>query len=300
MRGVLRLGPKGAIAMQLRGVSNLVSAIATSDGAGVKLNRTIGGPALDSLDPFLLLDEFGSEDGADYIGGFPDHPHRGFETVTYMLDGLMRHEDSTGTGGTLTPGGVQWMTAGRGIVHSEMPQQEDGLMRGFQLWVNLPAAEKMCVPRYQNLEPDEIPGVDGDGGVHIRVIAGDVGGVSGAIYGVAVKPIYLDIRLPVETEHLQPIPDGHTALCYVFEGAIAIVNSTDSVADGSAVDVPHHTLAVLGGGEAVRLQAGPEGGRTLLIAGKPLSEPVVRYGPFVMNTRDEIEQTIHDYRAGRF
>jgi len=288
------------MAMQLRGVKNLVPAIATSDGAGVKLNRTIGGPVLDSLDPFLLLDEFGSEEGADYIGGFPDHPHRGFETVTYMLDGLMRHEDNTGAAGTLTPGGVQWMTAGRGIVHSEMPQQEDGLMRGFQLWVNLPAAEKMCVPRYQNLEPDEIPEVDGDGGVHIRVIAGDVGGISGAIDGVAVQPIYLDIRLPAETEHLQPIPDSHTALCYVFEGAVAIVNSADGAADNSAVDVPHHTLAVLGGGAAVRLRAGSEGGRALLIAGKPLNEPVVRYGPFVMNTREEIEQAINDFRAGRF
>ncbi|HJN59791.1 MAG TPA: pirin family protein, partial [Alphaproteobacteria bacterium] len=141
--------------MQLRGVKNLVPAIATSDGAGMKLNRTIGGPELDSLDPFLLLDEFGSEEGADYIAGFPDHPHRGFETVTYMLDGLMRHDDSTGAGGTLGPGGVQWMTAGRGIVHSEMPQQKDGLMRGFQLWVNLPASEKMCAPRYQNLKSEE-------------------------------------------------------------------------------------------------------------------------------------------------
>ncbi len=286
--------------MNLRGVSNLVPAIATSDGAGVKLNRTIGGPVLDSLDPFLLLDEFGSEDGADYIGGFPDHPHRGFETVTYMLDGLMRHEDNTGAGGTLSPGGVQWMTAGRGIVHSEMPQQEEGLMRGFQLWVNLPAADKMCVPRYQNLEPDEIPEVDGDGGVHIRVIAGEVGGVCGAVEGIAVQPIYLDIHLPAQTEHIQPIPDSHTALCYVFEGAVAIVNSTGGAADGSAIDVPHHTLAVLGGGEAVRLRAGSEGGRALLIAGKSLNEPVVRYGPFVMNTREEIEQAIQDYRAGRF
>ena len=282
--------------MQLRGVSKLVPAIATSDGAGVKLNRTIGGPVLDSLDPFLLLDEFGSEDGADYIGGFPDHPHRGFETVTYMLDGLMRHEDSTEAGGTLTPGGVQWMTAGRGIVHSEMPQQEDGLMRGFQLWVNLPAAEKMCAPRYQNLEPEEIPEVEGDGGVRIRVIAGEAGGVSGAVKGVAVKPIYLDILLPANTEHVQPVPDSHTALCYVFEGEVAIVDSPG----GSSVDVPHHTLAVLGGGEAVRMRAGAEGGRALLIAGKPLSEPVVRYGPFVMNTREEIEQAIDDYRAGRF
>jgi len=286
--------------MQLRGVSNLVPAIATSDGAGVKLNRTIGGPVLDSLDPFLLLDEFGSEDGADYIGGFPDHPHRGFETVTYMLDGLMRHEDSTGAGGTLGPGGVQWMTAGRGIVHSEMPQQEEGLMRGFQLWVNLPAAEKMCVPRYQNLEPDEIPEVEDDGGVRIRVIAGEVGGVSGAINGVAVEPIYLDILLPAETEHSQPIPASHTALCYVFEGDVAIVNSADDNPDGSVVEVPHHTLAVLGDGEAVRMRAGAAGGRALLVAGKPLGEPVVRYGPFVMNTRQELQQAVEDFQSGRF
>ena len=282
--------------MQLRSVSNLVPAIATSDGAGVRLNRTIGGPVVDSLDPFLLLDEFGSVDGADYIGGFPDHPHRGFETVTYMLDGLMRHEDNTGAGGTLGPGSVQWMNAGRGIVHSEMPQQEDGLMRGFQLWVNLPAVDKMCAPRYQNIEPQEIPEVDGDDGVRIRVIAGEVAGVTGAVDGIAVEPVYLDILLPQSGAHAQPVPAGHTALCYVFEGEVEIAGG----AEGAAVEVPHQTLAILNDGDAVQLRAGAEGGRALLIAGKPIGEPVVRYGPFVMNTREEIEQAIHDYRAGRF
>ncbi|MDP6816856.1 MAG: pirin family protein [Alphaproteobacteria bacterium] len=286
--------------MQLRGVKNLVPAIATSDGAGVKLNRTIGGPELDSLDPFLLLDEFGSEDGADYIAGFPDHPHRGFETVTYMLDGLMRHADSTGAGGMLGPGAVQWMTAGRGIVHSEMPRQEDGLMRGFQLWVNLPASDKMCAPRYQNLKSEEIPEVDGGAGVEIRAIAGEAGGISGAVSGIAVEPLYLDILLPAETEHVQPVPGGHTALCYVFEGDVAVVDSDDNSAGDSVVEVPHHTLAVLGTGEAVRLRTGADGGRVLLIAGRPLGEPVVRYGPFVMNTREEIAQAIDDFRAGRF
>ena len=282
--------------MNLRSVQNLVPAIATSDGEGVKLNRTIGGPVLDNLDPFLLLDEFGSEDGADYIGGFPDHPHRGFETVTYMLDGLMRHEDSTGAVGTLGPGSVQWMTAGRGIVHSEMPQQEEGLMRGFQLWVNLPAAEKMCVPRYQNIEPEDIPEVHADDGVRIRVIAGEVNGVVGAVSGIAVEPTYLDILLPAEAAHRQPIQTGHAALCYVFEGEVSI----DPSPDGPAVEVPHHTLAVLSDGEAVQLRAGPNGGRALLIAGKPLREPIVRHGPFVMTTREEIGEAIDDYRAGRF
>jgi len=281
--------------MILRSVKNLVPAIATSDGAGVKLNRTIGGPAVDNLDPFLLLDEFGSEEGADYIGGFPDHPHRGFETVTYMLNGLMRHEDSTGAGGTLGPGSVQWMTAGRGIVHSEMPQQEEGLMRGFQLWVNLPAADKMCAPRYQNIEPGDIPEVQGEGGVRIRVIAGEVDGTEGAVSGIAVAPIYLDILLPEDTVHTQPVPVGHAALCYVFEGEVSII-----AADGTAVDVLHHTLAILSDGDGVTMRAGTEGGQALLIAGKPLNEPVVRYGPFVMNSREEIGQAIDDYRAGRF
>lgn len=282
--------------MNLRSVNNLVPAIATSDGAGVKLNRTIGGPVLDNLDPFLLLDEFGSEEGADYIGGFPDHPHRGFETVTYMLNGLMRHEDSTGAGGTLGPGSVQWMTAGRGIVHSEMPQQEEGLMRGFQLWVNLPATDKMCAPRYQNIEPAEIPEVEGKDGVRIRVIAGEVDGTPGAVSGIAVEPTYLDILLPPNASHSQPVASGHAAICYVFEGEVSIAASDD----GPAIEVPHHTLAILSDGEGVRLSAGAEGGQALLIAGKPLGEPVVRYGPFVMNSREEIQQAIDDFRAGRF
>ncbi len=282
--------------MKLRSVNNLVPAVATSDGAGVKLNRTIGGPVLDNLDPFLLLDEFGSEEGADYIGGFPDHPHRGFETVTYMLNGLMRHEDSTGAGGTLGPGSVQWMTAGRGIVHSEMPQQEEGLMRGFQLWVNLPAADKMCAPRYQNIEPAEIPEVETADGVRIRVIAGEVDGTPGAVNGIAVEPTYLDIRLPADSEHTQPVAIGHSAFCYVFEGEVSIVASEE----GAATQVPHHTLAILSDGEGVQMRAGAEGGQALLIAGKPLGEPVVRYGPFVMNSRQEIQQAIDDYRAGRF
>ncbi len=282
--------------MKLRSVKNLVPAVATSDGAGVKLNRTIGGPVLDNLDPFLLLDEFGSEEGADYIGGFPDHPHRGFETVTYMLNGLMRHADSTGASGTLGPGSIQWMTAGRGIVHSEMPEQEEGLMRGFQLWVNLPAAEKMCAPRYQNIEPGDIPEVMSEDGVRIRVIAGEVDGTRGAVSGIAVEPTYLDITLPEGGEHIQPLASGHAAFCYVFEGEISIIASDE----GAVVEVPHHTLAILSDGEGVHMRAGAKGGQALLIAGKPLNEPVVRYGPFVMNSREEIEQAIHDYRAGLF
>ena len=200
----------------------IVAGTATSDGAGVTLNRLIGGPTLPGLDPFLLLDAFDSDDSADYIGGFPSHPHRGFETVTYMLAGRMRHEDNQGNGDTLRAGSVQWMTAGRGIVHSEMPEQEEGLMSGFQLWVNLPAADKMCPPRYQNIEPEDIPEIVRDDGVRIRIIAGEIDGTAGAALGIAVDPTYLDIALAAQTTVTHPVPHGHNACCYVFEGAAKI------------------------------------------------------------------------------
>jgi redox-sensitive bicupin YhaK (pirin superfamily) len=277
-----------------RAVAHIIEALETSDGAGVRLKRSIGGPRLDHLDPFLLLDEFGSEEGADYIGGFPDHPHRGFETVTYMLDGLMRHKDSTGQGGVLGPGGVQWMTAGRGIVHSEMPEQSEGLMRGFQLWVNLPARDKMCQPRYQNIEPEDVPAVTRADGTRVKVIAGRFDGVAGAVEGSAVDPVYLDVALPAESGFEQALPEGHNAFVYPFEGAVEI----SGAGEGRRVEAGH--LAVLGPGDLVAARAGEAPGRFILVAGRPIGEPVVRYGPFVMNTREEIHQAIRDYQTGRF
>jgi hypothetical protein len=278
---------------QQRSIIGIVPSQETSDGAGVRLKRSVGSQKLSELDPFLLLDEFGSEDGADYIAGFPDHPHRGFETVTYMLDGLMKHEDHKGNAGILRPGGAQWMTAGRGIIHSEMPQQEDGLMRGFQLWVNLPAAEKMCEPRYQNLEPTEIPEVTTDDGVRIRVIAGEALGVEGAVDGIAVKPLYLDIAIPEGGRYRQPVPLGHTAFAYAFEG-------TADIGGDDQVSLLSGCLAVLGDGDTVEIAARDGAARLILVAGQPLHEPIVRYGPFVMNSREEIVQAFRDYEAGRF
>ncbi|HEX3974494.1 MAG TPA: pirin family protein, partial [Stellaceae bacterium] len=262
----------------------------TSDGAGVKLNRVIGNRSLGELDPFLLLDEFRSEDGADYIGGFPDHPHRGFETVTYMLAGRMRHGDNKGHSGLLRPGSVQWMTAGRGIVHSEMPEQEDGLMWGFQLWVNLPAADKMTAPRYQEFEPEQVPVAELPGGVKVRVIAGKVGNVVGPVNGIATAPTYLDVELPAGTAASFELPPGQHAFAYPFEGEAAI---------GDRV-VPRGTLAVLGEGTRVALAAKTEPARVLVVAGQPLKEAVVRWGPFVMNTQEQIRAAIADYQAGRF
>jgi len=262
----------------------------SSDGAGVRLTRVIGGPALPDLDPFLLFDEFGSAEASDYIGGFPDHPHRGFETVTYMLAGRMRHGDNKGNTGLLGPGSVQWMTAGRGIVHSEMPEQEEGLMHGFQLWVNLPAKDKMTAPRYQDIPPGDIPEVDAGNGVRVRVIAGRFGNVSGPVSAVATDPMYLDVALPAGASLEVPLPEDDNAFAYVFEGAAKI--GGEQVARGE--------LAVLGNGERIELAAGPEGARLVLIAGRPLNEPVAKYGPFVMNTNDEIRQAVADYQSGRF
>jgi redox-sensitive bicupin YhaK (pirin superfamily) len=282
--------------MTLRRVDKLVPATATSDGAGVRLGRTIGGPGQPNLDPFLLLDEFASDDSADYIAGFPDHPHRGFETVTYMLDGRMRHQDNTGEGGSLVPGGVQWMTAGRGIVHSEMPEQEEGLMRGFQLWVNLPAADKMCAPRYQNLEPEQIPEVAREGGARIRVIAGAVDGVAGPVDGISVEPLYLDVSLPAGGATELAIAPGHTAFAYAVDGEVEVVAEGGGATSGVAPGV----LAVLSDGDALRLGASEGAARALVIAGRPIGEPIARYGPFVMNTREEIIQAFADFQAGRF
>jgi redox-sensitive bicupin YhaK (pirin superfamily) len=287
MNAVMTQGPDRAVVQQLRGLP-------TSDGAGVKLTRVIGQPALRDLDPFLMLDEFGTDNPGDYIAGFPAHPHRGFETVTYMLDGRMRHQDNHGHEGVLVPGAVQWMTAGRGIVHSEMPEQQQGRMRGFQLWLNLPAHAKMMAPAYQEFGPERIPLASPARGVHVKVIAGRVGAVSGPVVQPATDPIYLDIELDPQASLVHALPQGHSAFVYVFEGELTVGSGA------RAERLAQHTLAVLGDGAEVRLQAGALAARAILVAGRPLREPVARSGPFVMNTQDELRQAFEDYRNGRF
>jgi quercetin 2,3-dioxygenase len=275
-----------------RPVARLARGMPASDGAGVKLNRVIGTPELGDVDPFLMLDEFRSDDAADYIAGFPDHPHRGFETVTYMLAGRMRHGDNKGHTGRLEAGSVQWMTAGRGIVHSEMPEQENGLMQGFQLWVNLPAKDKMIEPRYQEIPPQDIPVTALPGGVAVKVIAGTVGDTTGPINGIATDPILLDLALPAGASVALPLPRGHNAFLYAFDGEAAVGEAATRLTRGS--------IAVLGAGDGVLLTAPAGAARVLLAAGKPLNEPVARYGPFVMNTNDQLRQAILDFQSGRF
>lgn len=276
-------------------VGRVVPGMPTSDGAGVRLTRLIGTPQLPQLDPFLMLDEFGTDRAEDYLAGFPDHPHRGFETVTYMLDGRMRHRDNKGNEGVLVPGSVQWMTAGRGLVHSEMPEQEEGRMRGFQLWVNLPARLKMTEPRYQEFAPERIPVVRPADGVEVKVVAGRVGDVQGPIDQPATEPVYLDVSLSAGAAWEHVLPEGHNAFACVFEGRVSLG------AGGHGRELPAPTLAVLEGGPAVRLQAtAAEPARVLLVAGRPIGEPVARHGPFVMNTQQELVQAFQDYQAGRF
>jgi quercetin 2,3-dioxygenase len=282
-----------------RPVRRVITGMATSDGAGVKLRRVIGQPQLPDLDPFLLLDEFGTDQAQDYIGGFPDHPHRGFETVTYMLDGRMRHRDNHGNEGVLVPGSVQWMTAGRGLVHSEMPEQQEGRMRGFQLWLNLPSREKMTAPKYQEFGPDRIPTAAPAPGVTAKVIAGEVSGVHGPISQPATNPTYLDLAIEPKATFVLALPPGHAAFLYAFEGEVAVGESE------TAQPVHTHELAVLGDGAQVRvrgLTAGPDGrhARAILVAGQPLREPVARYGPFVMNTNQELHQAFADFQTGKF
>ncbi|WP_329741970.1 pirin family protein [Dyella sp. A6] len=277
--------------MSERHIRHRVRGVDTADGAGVKLKRIIGQPMLDTLDPFLLLDEFRSDSADDYIAGFPEHPHRGFETVTYMLAGHMRHGDNHGNRGDLGPGSVQWMTAGRGILHSEMPQQENGLMWGFQLWVNLPAKDKMTAPRYQDIAPGRIPSVQLAEGVQAKVIAGEMAGVTGPVEGIATAPIYLDLALDPGARAVIPLPSGHQAFAYVFDGEAAEV---------AGARLGRSELAVLSEGESVTVAGGESPTRVLLVAGKPLQEPVARYGPFVMNTPEQIHEAIADFRAGRF
>ncbi|HKF72659.1 MAG TPA: pirin family protein [Stellaceae bacterium] len=274
-----------------RSVVRVVRGMPASDGAGVRLTRVIGQPGLSELDPFLLLDEFRSDNPGDYIAGFPEHPHRGFETVTYLIAGRVRHEDNKGHKGLLTAGSVQWMTAGRGIVHSEMPEQEHGLLQGFQLWVNLPRRDKMTEPRYQEYEPSAIPEATLENGARARVIAGRFAGQQGPIDTAATEPLYLDMSLPAESEVQVPIPASHATFVYVFDGGARV--------GASATAVPKGTLAILGEGRSVALRADANAGRLLLVAGKPLREPVARYGPFVMSTEAEIHQAIRDFQAGQ-
>jgi redox-sensitive bicupin YhaK (pirin superfamily) len=277
------------LASGARSIVRVVRGQPTSDGAGVRLTRLIGTQTLGELDPFLLLDRFGSEAAADYIAGFPEHPHRGFETVTYMLEGRMRHRDNQGNEGLLVSGSVQWMTAGRGILHSEMPEQEAGRMSGFQLWVNLPAAKKMTAPRYQDITPERIPAFSPSAGVKVRIIAGEVGSERGPVEGIATSPLFLDVTLEPGKSFELSLPAGHTAFVCVFEGSQSV---------GGTV-LQANELGVLGAGERVKLESA-SGGRAILVAAAPLGEPVVRYGPFVMNTRAEIMQAIEDFNSGRF
>jgi len=263
----------------------------TSDGAGVKLKRVIGQPGLDMLDPFLLLDEFRSDSADDYIAGFPEHPHRGFETVTYMLAGNMLHRDNHGNTGTLVSGSVQWMTAGRGILHSEMPQQEAGLMWGFQLWVNLPAKDKMTSPRYQDIAPEAIPLVHPAEGVKVRVLAGELAGVVGPVDGIPTEPVYLDVSLQPGARYELALPPGHHGFAYVFDGEAALVGGEK---------LQRSELGVLSDGARLQLAGGDKPARLLVVAGKPLNEAVTRYGPFVMNTPEQIHEAIADFRAGKF
>ena len=273
--------------MKIRELQRVIPSVPASDGAGVKLRRSLGSSQLARLDPFLMLDEFFSDDPDDYLAGFPAHPHRGFETVTYMLDGHMQHKDNHGNTGDLGPGDVQWMSAARGIVHSEMPQQSEGRMRGFQLWLNLPAKEKMKPAAYRDIDSTEIPVVN-----EVKVIAGKLGNTTGPIHGGATDPYYFDVHLAPGAGFEAALPAGHAAFLYAYEGQALIGEARKPV--------PQRAAGLLGEGEAVRIEGGQDGARVLLLAGKPLGEPVVQYGPFVMNTREEIEQAITDYQSGAF
>jgi len=275
-----------------RGVERTINGQFVMDGAGVRINRVLTGPLQRRLDPFLMLDAFGSDKPGDYIAGFPEHPHRGFETVTYMLAGRMRHRDSAGHEGLVTDGGVQWMTAGRGVIHSEMPEQNEGLMEGFQLWLNLPASAKMGEPWYRDIPTEDVPKVTLENGVTVRVIAGSSHGVAGAVQRAHTEPLYLDVSIPAGMTLDQPIPDGHNAFVYVYRG--------EAVIDGKGV--PQTRMAILDntpGADGVRIKAQVDT-RLLVLAGRPLKEPIAQYGPFVMNTQAELHQAFDDFRAGRF
>ena len=287
--------------MSARSLIHVIESMPTSDGAGVKLRRSVGSQRGLYVDPFLMLDEFYSDDPDDYLAGFPSHPHRGFETVTYMLDGHMRHEDHLGNRGDLGPGDVQWMTAAHGIIHSEMPQQSEGRMRGFQLWLNLPAKEKMLPARYRDIPASEVPQLLLPQGGSVKVIAGVLtlgettahGPVNGRGARLSTDPLYLDVHLPAGSAVTAPLVSGHSAFLYMYEGSGAIG------APGATKPLPHRAAGVLSDGDSVRVEAGAVGVQFLLLAARPIAEPIVQHGPFVMNTRVEIEQALADYRDGR-
>jgi len=274
--------------MNVRSVKQMIKAYEVTEGAGVTVHRTIGTPALRNLDPFLMLDHFSSDDPDDYIAGFPNHPHRGFITFTYMLDGHMLHEDSMGNKGDLRAGGAQWMKAASGVIHSEMPQQTNGLMRGFQLWINLPAKEKMSAPGYQEFAPEAIPVVENDEAV-VRVLIGEYQGQSGRVKDPHTHVQYLDVALQGGKTFTHTVGGDLEGFLYVFEGN----------ADMAGTALPTHSFAVLGEGDTVQITAGSHGARFIVVAGRPINESIVQYGPFVMNTREEIEQAFMDYRDGR-
>ena len=274
-----------------RAVERLIAGESTSDGAGVKLTRVLAQPLQRRLDPFLMLDAFGTDDPRDYIGGFPDHPHRGFETVTYMIAGRMRHRDSAGHEGLLQNGGVQWMTAGRGVIHSELPEQDDGRMEGFQLWLNLAAKDKLRAPWYCDIQSSEIPEFTTPEGVKVRVIAGRSHGIDGAMQRETTEPLYLDLEMPAGAGFAQAVPASHNAFVYVYRGELQV----------GATHVPVQRMAIFrndadSDGVAIKASAAT---RVLLLAGKPLGEAIAQYGPFVMNTNDEIRQAVQDYQSGK-
>ncbi len=276
--------------MTVRPVIKTVKGMPTSDGAGVRLTRLLGTPEAQMFDPFLMLDHFDSADSDDYIAGFPDHPHRGFETVTYMLEGRMKHEDNTGRTGIIETGGIQWMRAGRGIVHSELPLQTEGRMRGFQLWVNLPARLKMSAPGYQEFDAEKIPVEERDGGVKLKVITGKTSrDTKGPVEDAAISPLYFDVVLPAGQVLSEPMDLDLSVMIAVYEGAVKIGD----------VAVPALGAAFLGLGDEARIEA-TEHARFLLLAGRPIREPVAKYGPFVMNTQQELVQAFEDFQAGRF
>jgi redox-sensitive bicupin YhaK (pirin superfamily) len=278
-----------SVLTQPRAVERLITGRPTSDGAGVKLTRVLTNDLQRRLDPFLMLDAFGSDAADDYIAGFPDHPHRGFETVTYMLAGKMRHRDSAGHEGLLADGGVQWMTAGRGVIHSELPEQSEGRMEGFQLWLNLPAKDKLRDPWYRDIQSADVPEWRGDG-VTARVIAGSSHGVAGAVQREGTEPLYLDLHLSPGACFEHALPEGHNAFVHVYRGELQI----------GETPVPTQRMAILANrGDGIRIDAGSDGARAILVAGMPLKEPIVQHGPFVMNSQQEIFQAVEDFRAGR-
>jgi redox-sensitive bicupin YhaK (pirin superfamily) len=281
--------------MKIRKVQQIITGQATTDGAGVDLVRVIGQPALMDLDPFLLLDAFRSDDPDDYIAGFPPHPHRGFETVTYLLNGRMRHKDNAGNEGVIEPGGIQWMTAGKGIVHSEMPEQQDGMLEGFQLWINLPSSHKMSAPVYQEYDASHIP-TESRNDTVIKVISGKTSqGTAGPVNQPLTDPLYLDVSLQADTAFHEDIATDHNAFLYVIDGEVELEGT-----DAKQLSLGRDQLAVLGQGDAIALRSGSRATRFLLVSGKPLNEPVARGGPFVMNTDAEIRQAFSDYQRGNF